>query len=140
VLCGVLARTSAVAAGSGPARQIGTAAANEVARAHEVSIQMAAGLAGLCRAGLPGLNTSTMRMAEPQHGQGLRGVGGSAGQHVDQEPADELVRVERHRLVASGSVDPAMLSAVLYLRPGPGAASISRATCSRASTRGSFRG
>src|SRR6201998_4938743 len=37
---------------------------------------------------------------------------------------------------------PAILSAVLYLRtgPGPGAASISRATCSRARTRGSFRG
>ena len=48
--CGVLARTSAVAAGPGPARQIGTAAANEVARAHEVSILMAAGIAvGRCR-------------------------------------------------------------------------------------------
>jgi hypothetical protein len=76
--CRVLARTSAVAAGPGPARQIGTAAANEVARAHEVSIQMAAGIAaGLYRAGSPAY-TSMMRMAEPQHGQGLRGVGGSA--------------------------------------------------------------
>jgi hypothetical protein len=54
---------------------------NEVARAHEVSIQMAAGIAaGLCRAGSPALTTSMMRMAEPQHGQGLRGVGGSAAQ------------------------------------------------------------
>ncbi len=25
---------------------------------------------------------------------------------MDQEPADELVRIERHRLVAAGSVDP----------------------------------
>ena len=33
----------------------------------------------------------------------------AAGQHVDQEPADELVRVERHRLVAAGSVDPIVL-------------------------------
>src|SRR5580700_6678806 len=34
----------------------------------------------------------------------------------------------------------AMLSAALYFRPGPGAASISRATWSAASTRGSLRG
>ncbi len=31
------------------------------------------------------------------------------GQDVDQEPADELVRVERHRLVAAGSLDPVVL-------------------------------
>jgi hypothetical protein len=75
----VLARTSAAAAAPGPARQIGTATANEVARAHEVSIQVAADIAaGLCRVGSPALNTSMMRMAEPHHGQGLRGVGGSA--------------------------------------------------------------
>jgi hypothetical protein len=35
-------RPSKTAAGPEPARQIGTAAANEVARAHEVSILMAA--------------------------------------------------------------------------------------------------
>jgi hypothetical protein len=40
---------------------------------------MASGIAaGRFRAGSPALNTSMMRMAEPQHGQGLRGVGGSA--------------------------------------------------------------
>ena len=73
----MLARTSAVAAGPGPARQIGTAAANEVARAHEVSILTAAGIAvGLCRGDSPAVNTSMMRMAEPQHGHGLvRGRG-----------------------------------------------------------------
>ena len=39
---------------------------------------MAAGIAaGLCRAGSPALNTSMMRMAEPQHGHGLAGVAGS---------------------------------------------------------------
>src|SRR5262252_6758081 len=71
-------RTSAVAAGPGPARQIGTATANEVAQAHEVSILMAAGIAAdLDRGSSPALNTSMMRMAEPQHGQGSRGVGGS---------------------------------------------------------------
>jgi hypothetical protein len=44
-----------------------------------VLIEMAAGIAaGLCRAGSPALNTSMMRMAEPQHGHGLSGVGGSA--------------------------------------------------------------
>ena len=32
---------------------------------------------GLCRAGSPASNTSMMRMAEPQHGHGLRAVGGS---------------------------------------------------------------
>src|SRR6516225_8009403 len=74
----MLLRTSAVAAGPGPARQIGTAATNEVARAHEVSILMAAGIAaGLCRVS-PAVNTSMMRMAAPQHGHGLRGVDGSA--------------------------------------------------------------
>src|SRR5579864_8257757 len=31
------------------------------------------------------------------------------GQHVDQKPADELVRIERHRLVAAGSVDSVVL-------------------------------
>ena len=142
--------TSSVAAGPGPARQIGRAAANEVARAHEVSILTAAGIAvGLCRVGSPAVNTSMMRMAEPQHWHGLgmwaarqrcpraRAAAGrcraacgrargcrpsrrspatvvadtveAAGQHVDQEPADELVRVERHRLIAAGSVDPIVL-------------------------------
>ena len=73
----MLARTSAVAADPRPARQIGTAAANKLVRAHEVSILMAAGIAaGLCRAGSPALNTSMMRRAEPQHGHGVRGVGG----------------------------------------------------------------
>src|SRR5215469_6384926 len=72
-------RTSVVAAGPGPTRQIGAAAANEVARAHEVLIQLAAGIAvGLCRAGSPAVNTSMMRMAEPQHGHGLSGADGSA--------------------------------------------------------------
>ena len=33
----------------------------------------------------------------------------AGGQHVDQKPANELVRVERHRLVAGGSVDPIVL-------------------------------
>src|SRR6516162_5096594 len=46
----------------------------------------------------------------------------------------------RVRPAAGPRQAPAILSAVLYSRPGPGAASISRATCSRASTRGSFRG
>src|SRR5215217_4132185 len=70
---------SAVAAGPGPARQIGTAGANKVARAHEVSILMAVGTAAdVFGAGSPALNTSMMRMVEPQHGHGLRSVGGSA--------------------------------------------------------------
>ena len=71
------ARTSC-GAGPGPARQIGTAAANEAVRVHEVSILMAAGIAvGLCCGGWPALTTSMMRMAEPQHGHGSRGVAGS---------------------------------------------------------------
>jgi hypothetical protein len=66
--CAMRARTSAIAAGGGPARPIGTATADDAARAHEVSILMAAGVAvGLCHGGSPALNTSMMRMAEPQH-------------------------------------------------------------------------
>jgi hypothetical protein len=73
----IQARTNASPAGLGPARPIGTATANDVARAHEVSILMAAGIAvGLCRGGSPALNTSMMRMAEPHHGHGLGGVAG----------------------------------------------------------------
>ena len=65
-------------AGPGPARQIGIAAANGVARAHEVSILMTTGIVvDLCRAGSLASNTSMMRMAEPQHGHGLRPIGGS---------------------------------------------------------------
>ena len=67
------ARASGVAAGPRPAIQIGTVA--EVVRAHEVSILMAMGIAvGLFRGGSPAVNTSMMRMAEPQHGHGLVGV------------------------------------------------------------------
>src|ERR1700733_5032438 len=74
----MLARPSAVAAGPGPARQIGTASANDVARAHEVSILMAADITvDLCRVRSPALNISMMRMTEPQHGHGLSGVAGS---------------------------------------------------------------
>jgi hypothetical protein len=51
--------------------------ANALVRALEVSILMAAEIAaGLCRAGSPGLNSSMMRRAEPQHGHGLRDLGG----------------------------------------------------------------
>ena len=32
------------------------------------------------------------------------------GQCVDQEPADELMCVERHCLVAAGSLDPVVLT------------------------------
>jgi hypothetical protein len=40
---------------------------------------MAAGIAaGLCRVGSPAVNTSMMRMVEPQHGHGLRAVDGSS--------------------------------------------------------------
>src|SRR5438105_1964949 len=73
------ARTNATAAGPGPAKQIGTVTADDAGRAHEVSILMAAGIGvGLCRGSSPALNTSMMRMAEPQHGHGLLGVAGSA--------------------------------------------------------------
>ena len=51
---------------------------NEVARAHEVSILMAAGIGvGLCGGSSPALKTSMMRMAEPQHGHDRLGVAGS---------------------------------------------------------------
>ena len=44
-----------------------------------MSILMAAVMAvGLWRGGSPALNTSMMRMAEPQHGHGSTGVAGSA--------------------------------------------------------------
>jgi hypothetical protein len=43
-----------------------------------VSILIAAGIAvGLCRGSSPALNTSMMRMADPQHGHDLSGVVGS---------------------------------------------------------------
>ena len=38
---------------------------------------MAAGIAAECVVGSLALNTSMMRMVEPQHGHGLRGGGGS---------------------------------------------------------------
>jgi hypothetical protein len=49
---------------------------------------MAAGIAaGLCRPGSPGLNTSMMRRAEPQHGHGLRGVGCQSAPKRDPQSA-----------------------------------------------------
>ena len=66
-------------AGPGAAIRIDAAMANEVSRAHEVSILMAAaGIAvGLCRGDSPALNTLMMRMGKPQHGHRLLSTGGS---------------------------------------------------------------
>src|SRR5215475_16138951 len=103
----MLAGTSAVAASPGPGIQIGAARANEVDRAHEVSILMAAGTAvGLCRGDSPALNTSMMRMAEPQHGHGLRSVSElmSSGSGADGATSSSLrasTRLSAFTLVAS---------------------------------------
>src|SRR3984885_9028963 len=99
-LCRMQARKGAAAGGPGPARQIGAAAANEVARAHEVSILMAAaGIAvGLCRGDSPALNTSMMRMVEPQHGHGSTGRAGSEAASSGSRGGVDLPPVTREQM------------------------------------------
>src|SRR5664279_922447 len=63
------------------------------------------------------------QVTRPRDGLGLGAAGQqtavpypveSAWQDVDQEPPDELVRLERHGLVAAGSLDPVVFVAERY--------------------------
>ena len=68
------------------------------------------------------------QLTRPRDGLGLGAAGEqtavpypveSAWQDVDQEPPDELVRLERHGLVAAGSLDPVVLVAERYADLSP---------------------